>query len=77
MGLSIQERKFKIDFQDGNCGNLDFWSDDLNYFLSTSHLDDSYQVSSQLAFCFRRRSEKLIFKMDAMATILDFQSEQF
>ena len=31
---------------------------DFNYFLSTSHLDASYQVLSQLAFRFRKRSEK-------------------
>ena len=30
---------------------------DLSYFLSTSHPDASYQVSSQLAFQFKRRSE--------------------
>ena len=43
-----------------------------SYFLSTSHLDASYQVSSQLAFRFRRRIEKWIFKMAAMAATLDF-----
>ena len=31
---------------------------DFSYFCSTSHPDASYQVSSQLAFWFRRRSEK-------------------
>ena len=31
---------------------------DFSYFLSTSHPDASYQVSSQLAFQFRRRGEK-------------------
>ena len=31
---------------------------DLNYFLSISQSDDSYQVSSQLAFRFRRGSKK-------------------
>ena len=31
---------------------------DFSYFWSTSQLDDFYQVSSQLAFWFRRRSEK-------------------
>ena len=36
---------------------------DFSYLWSTSHLDDSYQVSSQLAFQFRRRSKKLYFKM--------------
>ena len=34
-----------------------------NYFCSTSHPDASYQVSSQLAFWFRRRREKQIFKI--------------
>ena len=31
---------------------------DFSYFWSTSHLDESSQVSSQLAFQFRRRSQK-------------------
>ena len=31
------------------------------------------RFSSQLAFQFRKRSEKLIFKMAAMATIMDFR----
>ena len=31
---------------------------DFTYFWSTSHPDASYQVSSQLAFWLRRRSEK-------------------
>ena len=38
------------------------------------HPDDSYQVSSQMAFLFRRRSQKLIFKI---AAILDFRAERF
>ena len=45
---------------------------DLSQFQSISHPDASYQVSSQLAFRFRRRSEKKIFKMAPMAAILDF-----
>ena len=47
------------------------WISDHNnfsYFLSTSHPDITYQVSSQLAFLFKRRNSKQIFKM---ATILD------
>ena len=43
------------------------WISDRNnfsYFWSTSHPNASYQVSSQLAFRCRRRSEKYIFKMD-------------
>ena len=38
---------------------------DFSYFWSTSHPDASYPVSSQLAFLFKRRSEKQIFKMAA------------
>ena len=45
-----------------------------SYFRSTSHPDASYQVSSQLAFWFRRRREKKIFKM---AAILDCESKGF
>ena len=35
---------------------------DFSYFLSTSHPDASYQVSSQLAFWFRSRSENIDFQ---------------
>ena len=44
------------------------------FFLSISHPNDSYQVWSQLAFGFVRRSKKQIFKMAAMADILDIRS---
>ena len=118
--LRVQEKKFKIDFQDDS--HLEFpiqrlklvlvykssdssyqvpvnwpfgseeevqnrfsrlwlwqpsWISDLkdfSYFSSTSWFASSYQVSCQLAFPFRRGS-KYIFKMAAMADILDFQSE--
>ena len=50
------------------------YRNDLSYFLSTSHPDASYQVSSQLAFKFRRRREKYSLKM---AAILDFRLEWF
>ena len=50
---------------------------DLRFFLSISHPSASYQVWSQLAFGFRRRSEKSIFKMAAMAAVLDFRSARF
>ena len=36
----------------------DSYRNDLNNFLSTNHPDASYQVSSQLAFQFRRSREK-------------------
>ena len=73
IGLSIQKKR-QIDFQ-----NPSWISDrnDISYFWSKSHFDTSYQVSSQLAFRFRRRRLKKIFKMAAMLAILDFGSEQF
>ena len=55
------------------------WISDRNsfsYFWFTSYPSASYQVSSQMAFRFRRRSEKYTFKMSAMAAILDFRSER-
>ena len=50
---------------------------DFSYFWSTSHPNASYQVSSKLAFGFRRRSEKYIFKMATMTLILDFRAARF
>ena len=57
------------------------WIFDLNdfsYDWSTSHPDASYQVwsvkSCQLAFRFRKKCEKYILKMVAMAAILEFGS---
>ena len=60
IGLSVEEKKPKIDSQDGgHCGYLGFLIGRmLAIFLSTSYPAASYQVSSQLAFCFNRRSEK-------------------
>ena len=49
--LSVQEKNFNIDFQDG--GHLGF---PIRMILAT--FDTSYQVSSKLAFRFRRRSAK-------------------
>ena len=48
-----------------------------SYFSFISHPNVSYQVWSQLAFGFRSRNEKQIFKMGAMAAILDFRSARF
>ena len=47
------------------------------FFLSASHPDTSYQVSSQLAFRFRKRKSKYIFITAAIGAILDFRSERF
>ena len=52
------------------------WND-FSCFQYTSHPDASWQVSSKLVFWFGRRSEKHIFKMAAMAAILNFRSERF
>ena len=51
IALSVQEKKFKTDFQDGRHSlNLGLPIATIWVFLSTSHPDASYQVSSQLAF---------------------------
>ena len=59
MGLSVQE-KFKTDFQESKLWRPSCISDwnVFCYFLSTSHSDAFYEVSSQLAIRFRRRSAK-------------------
>ena len=49
------------------------WND-FSYLWSTCNHDASYQVSSQLAFWFRHRSEKYIFKIPA---IFDFRPDGF
>ena len=58
-GLSVQEKKQKIDFQDGgHSSHFGFQIlTDFSYFCSTSDPDASYQVSSPLVFQFKRRSE--------------------
>ena len=55
---------------------LDIQSNDFSYFWSSSHLDTSFQVLSQVAFGFRK-SSKQIFKMATMAAILEFWSDWF
>ena len=77
MGLSIQEKKFKIDFQDGNCGShLVFLIGMILAFFDlqvTSMILTKFQVSWSLG---PGEEAKIIFKMDSMAS-LDFRSEQF
>ena len=56
--------------------------DNFSYFWSTSHPKASYPGLSQLAFRFRSRSEKFIFKMVAILKIYfsllsDFHLERF
>ena len=49
------------------------WND-LSYFLSTSHPDDSYQVPSQLAFRFRRiKKRKIGLLVQEKERKIDFQ----
>ena len=56
IGLSVQKKKGKIDFQDGR--HLGFPNGTiLAIFISTSHPDASYQFSNQLALWFRKISE--------------------
>ena len=72
IGLSVQKKKGKIDFQDGH--HLGFLIGTiLANFISTSHPNAPYQFSNQLALWFRKISEKKSFKM---AAILDFRSKQ-
>ena len=59
-GLSFQEKKWRIDFQDGGHGSHLGFPIGLIFaiFAQKNHPDTSYQVSSQLAFWFRRRNKK-------------------
>ena len=61
-GLSVQE-KVKNRFLSGHRGHLRFAIGTILAIFH--HYDTSYQVSSQLAFRFRRRSEKQIFNRAA------------
>ena len=61
ISLSVQKKKGKTDFQDGR--HLGFLIGRiLAIFISTSHPDDSYQFSNQLALWFRKISEKKEFQ---------------
>ena len=64
VGLSVQEKKRKTDFQDGHHdGHLRFPIETiLAIFDPQITLMISYQVSSHLAFRFRRRREKIDFQ---------------
>ena len=57
VGLSVQKKEGKIDFQDGR--HLGFpIGTILAILISTSHPDASYQFSNQLALWFRKISER-------------------
>ena len=72
IGLSNQEKKRKTDFQDGCHGETILTIFNL---LVTRMFPTKFWVN--WPFWFRRRCEKLIFKMVAMWAILDFQSKWF
>ena len=55
--LSVQEKNFNIDFQDG--GHLGF---PIRMNLATSHLNTSNEASSQLVFWFRVKKFKIDFQ---------------
>ena len=63
IGHSVQEKTFKLNFQDNSRGgHLGFLIGTiLAIFLSASHPDTSYPVSSQLAFWFRKKKFKIDF----------------
>ena len=54
-----------------------FDRNNFSYFLSTSCPDNSYHVSSQLAFWFRRQGQNKFFKRAAIAVILDLDQKDF
>ena len=64
VGFSVQEKKQKHTFLRLRPWQPSCISDrnNFSYILSTRHPDASYQVSSQLAFRFRRRAKKKDFK---------------
>ena len=59
IGLSVQKKKGKIDFQDGHQLGLPIGTI-LAIFISTCHPYASYQFSNQLALWFRKISEKKV-----------------
>ena len=61
IGLSVQKKKGKIDFQDGRHLGFPIGSI-LAIFISTSHPNPSYQFSNQLALWVRKISEKKVFQ---------------
>ena len=75
IGLSVQETKGKIEFQDGCLGShLGF---PIGTILAIFDLILPTKFLSQFTFRFRRWSAKYIFKMAMMAAIYDFWSNNF
>ena len=70
----VCEKLSKTDFQDGGCGGH------LGFLITIfAHFDPvaTEQVSAKTDQRFGKRCRKLIFKMAAVAAILNFQSAQF
>ena len=58
IGPSVQKKKLKTDHQDGDHLEVSIWQNDFSCLWSTSRPTISYQVLSQLAFRFGRKSTK-------------------
>ena len=78
MRLSIQEKKFKLDFQDDNCGGF------LVFPIGTILAIFDLQVTSMILTKFQvnwpygsEKEEKNRFLRWPLAVILDFRSERF
>ena len=73
-GLSVQEKKGKNRFSRWPPWRSSWISDrnNFNYIRSTGHPDASYQVSHQLAFRFRWRSQKIEFQVGRQCGHLRF-----
>ena len=57
--LSVQEKKFKINFQDDGCdSHREHLIRTILAIFNPRHHDTTYQVTSQLVFWFRRRNSK-------------------
>ena len=64
---AYNKRKKKLPLETKNTLQIKKWE--------SSQLDTSSEVSSQLAFLFRRKVQTVFFNMAARATILDFHSD--
>ena len=70
-GLSVQEKKFKTDFQDGGHGSH------LGFVISTISAIFDLQVTKILPTKFQSTGLSVQEKKFNMAANLDFRSEQF
>ena len=69
IGLSVQEKKCKMDFQDGgHVSYLGFLNGVILAIFDLRHSDISYQISSKLAYWFRRRTSKYCISIHAISS---------